>query len=246
MNRLEEHIKTELQNRKIAPSSDAWSKISEEFQLEEKPVSRSRVWWAIAAGFIGIILIAPLFFERNSSVEETDNSVVVEEAVPPPVTGENKNPVLTDETELTTPQNEVVIETLPNTEQVKKEGLFDAPQNKEVLVQNQHSTDKAPLNDVAGVSEMAIHDKLEEVMERVNDMENNALVVSAAEIDSLLLVAQGELLAQKVVQESGSVDAMALLGEVEWELYEDQRNPLFNTLKEGFFRLRTAVADRNN
>ena len=96
------------------------------------------------------------------------------------------------------------------------------------------------------VTDLDITNKLEEVLAQVNTMEDNSIAVSDEEIDSLLMAAQKELLAGKAFEENGKVDAMALLNEVELELYDDERNPLFIRLKEGFFRLRTAVADRNN
>ncbi len=246
MNRLEEHIRTELQNREITPSPEAWSRISEELKTDENPPARNRYWWAIAAGFAGIILIATVFFNNEFSIDKTDNPVVVEEEVQNVDPEENINPVQNDNAGTTTPQNDLVIETLPAVEQLKKEKPFNTPHEKEPLAQNNYSTDKAPLNDGVGVSERDINDKLEAVLEQVNTMEKNAIVVTDAEIDSLILAAQRELLNKEAFRESRKVDAMALLGEVELELYDAQRNPLFNTLKEGFFKLRTAVADRNN
>lgn len=246
MNRLEEHIKNTLQNREITPSPDAWSRISEELKTEGKPPAKNSHWWAIAAGFAGIILIATVFFNNRSSVEETDSPAMVEQEVQSVDSEENIDPVQSDDGVLTSPQNELVIESLPESDPVKKDALFVAAQKKEPLAQNDPAMDKKPLDATAGVSEGAIKEKLESVMAQVHAMEENAIVVSDAEIDSLILAAQRELLTQKAVRDNGDVDAMALLDEVELELYDEKRNQLFNRLKEGFFRLRTAVADRNN
>ncbi|PHQ62576.1 MAG: hypothetical protein COC08_00130 [Maribacter sp.] len=67
-----------------------------------------------------------------------------------------------------------------------------------------------------------------------------------AEVDSLLRKAQEEILANKIFGEDYSVDAMALLNEVEDELDQSFRDQIFETLKIGFLKVRTAVANRNN
>ena len=69
--------------------------------------------------------------------------------------------------------------------------------------------------------------------------------VTDAEVDSLLRAAQRQILTDKLFADSGSVDAMSLLAEVEDELDESFRDQIFDALKSGYLKLRTAVADRN-
>ena len=70
--------------------------------------------------------------------------------------------------------------------------------------------------------------------------------VTDAEVDSLLKRAQDEILRDKLFNTDKSVDAMALLTEVEGELDQSFRDQIFNSLKASFIKVRTAVADRNN
>ncbi|CAN0604335.1 unnamed protein product, partial [Ectocarpus sp. 12 AP-2014] len=70
--------------------------------------------------------------------------------------------------------------------------------------------------------------------------------VTDAEVDSLLTRAQDEILRDKIFNKDKSVDAMALLTEVEDELDKSFRDQIFDSLKAGFIKVRTAVADRNN
>jgi len=70
--------------------------------------------------------------------------------------------------------------------------------------------------------------------------------VTDAEVDSLLLQAQQDILKENLFNTDNSVNAMALLTEVEDELDQSFRDQIFESLKTGFLKVRTAVADRNN
>jgi len=62
-----------------------------------------------------------------------------------------------------------------------------------------------------------------------------------AEVDDLLRSAQEEILREKLFSQNGSVDAMALQDELD----QSFRDQIFESLKTGFLKVRTAVADRN-
>jgi len=87
-----------------------------------------------------------------------------------------------------------------------------------------------------------INAKISEMIAQVNLIED----VSDAEVDSLLRLAQKEILKEKIYRNNGSVDAMALLTEAEDELDQSFRDRIFLKLKDGFFKARTAIASRNN
>ncbi|MCB0373082.1 MAG: hypothetical protein KDD31_08750, partial [Muricauda sp.] len=105
-----------------------------------------------------------------------------------------------------------------------------------------------PLNDRAiQESNALISQKVEEVVAQVQLLENQHNgEVTDAEVDSLLRRAQRQILTDKLFTNTGSVDAMSLLAEVEDELDETFRDQIFDALKDGYLKLRTAVADRNN
>ncbi|UWX54196.1 hypothetical protein NYZ99_14555 [Maribacter litopenaei] len=100
-------------------------------------------------------------------------------------------------------------------------------------------------DDVPLVSTEILDAKIAEVIAKVDIIELNGKV-SDAEVDSLLLNAQKEILREKLFNMDKSVNAMALLSEVEEELDQSFRDQIFETLKTGFLKVRTAVADRNN
>jgi acyl carrier protein len=94
-------------------------------------------------------------------------------------------------------------------------------------------------------SEEIIHEKIAEIVAQVEVLEKENSTVTDAEIDSLLRNAQRQILEDKMFRKDRSVDAMALLADVEDELDRSFRDEIFDALKDGFLKVRTAVADRN-
>ncbi len=67
-----------------------------------------------------------------------------------------------------------------------------------------------------------------------------------AAVEQLLRDARQEILAERSARQQTTVDAMALLSEVETDLDRSFRDQIFEKLKAGYTRVRTAIADRNN
>ena len=86
--------------------------------------------------------------------------------------------------------------------------------------------------------------QVDAVLLQVEGMEAASGEVSDAEIDSLLREAQAQISMQSEMAPD-SVNAMALLSEAESEMDQTFREQLFNKLRKGFNKVRTAVADRN-
>lgn len=246
MDRLEKHIKNKLKEREIDPSPSAWDKISAELQPQKDISSpRKTYWWAIAAGLAGLILLSIGFF--NNQTPQAPNEILVLEEPNKEGNMEEKELKTSVQEEMPDLIKERLVLETPDPEETleEKEPDFEGKSLGQVA-NNEPKQQEEPINDLKEVSDLAITHKLEEVLAQVNAMESEANVISDAEIDSLLMNAQKELLTKRAIQGNGKVDAMALLNEVELEIYDDERNPLFIKLKEGFFKLRTAVADRNN
>ncbi|MEQ9581943.1 MAG: hypothetical protein RIM68_07245, partial [Arenibacter sp.] len=88
--------------------------------------------------------------------------------------------------------------------------------------------------------------KIEKVVAQVNLLEQNNISLTDAEVDSLLKLAQKELFSERIFRDNHSVDAMALLADVESELDRTFREQIFDMLKEGYVKVKTAVVSRNN
>ena len=71
--------------------------------------------------------------------------------------------------------------------------------------------------------------------------------ISESEIDSLLKQAEREILTNKIYNENTkTVNASALLQDVEADLEQSFRTRVFEALKSGYVTVKTAVAERNN
>lgn len=244
MDKLEKHIREKLEERTIAPSPGAWDKIAS--QLDAAPKKKGRKWqvYAMAASFVGILLLSLLFVDKGETIPEIQ---VVEE----------KMDLIDTEKEAQSPQKDLT-KTLPVQEETKvansdmepmteenPKGFADKlPISQPVLAQEE--TKQEEQDKFIKESDALITQKAEEVVAQVQHMEGLNKGVSDAEVDSLLREAQKQIMADRLFPKNGSVDAMTLLAEVEDELDESFRDQIFDALKEGYFKLRTAVADRNN
>ncbi|WP_405395567.1 hypothetical protein [Maribacter sp. Asnod2-G09] len=243
--KFEKHIKTKLQEREINPSENAWSKISSELKdddVKNKPVY---LWIGVAASIIVLLGVALFYFsganELNESpieLVEIENEDKVEEVI-------TRDPVQEEQV--------VIVETNTKTESttVKKEEYIipEVQENKtlndavEIAVVEHVSADQSTSK--LEVSDEIINSKVADIVAQIDVLEQYSKVTDA-EVDSLLKRAQDEILRDKIFNTDKSVDAMALLTEVEEELDQSFRDQIFNSLKAGFIKVRTAVADRNN
>lgn len=246
MDKLEKHIREKLEERTIAPSPGAWDKIVS--QLDAAPKKKGRKWqvYAMAASFVGILLLSLLFVNKSESILEIQ---VVEEKVDQ-IDTEKENETQSPQQDLTKTlpvQGETKVANHylePMTEENPKGFADELPISQPVLTQEE--TKQEVQDKFIKESDALITQKVEEVVAQVQHMEGLNKGVSDAEVDSLLREAQKQIMADRLFPKDGLVDAMTLLAEVEDELDESFRDQIFDALKEGYFKLRTAVADRNN
>ncbi len=245
MEKLEKHIKEKLEERKISPNTTAWERVESSLGADVQKNSRNGYWYAIAACLIGLLVISVVFFntQNNESAtqivnveSEKDSDSESNEKTDIVVTSNEKNNIqIVEESNranpVTSPIKEDIIQS--NKGLVVVEPLSD----KEKVVKDSFVSTKA--------EDLIINKKVEEVLATVINLESMANQVTDAEIDSLLRSAQQDVLKERLFQQDGKVDAMALLNEVEIELDQSFRNKIFEKLKQGFFKARTAVADRN-
>jgi len=247
-NKFERHIKEQMQKREIQPSGGAWEKVSERLEPSIEGKNNKFLWYSAAASFIGIMIVSILFFQSDDPSVETEVQIVdSKEEIIEDVINENIN-------------NEAIVK---EDALVENDGIEQFPITKsEVPVGNKSD---GLSNQIAAVKEAAsdidltvekmgnpndfkeeiIQTKILEIVAAVDSLEQNNDALTEAEVDELLRNAQDEILREKILNQSGSVDAMALLTEVEDELDKSFRDQIFESLKTGFLKVRTAVADRN-
>ncbi len=250
MGRLEQHIKERLAKREIKPSEKAWDKVVE--GLSESPENKkgNRFWqYAIAASFIGVMIVSGWYFNTLSkttavevvNTEKIQANETLENTLEENKGLDNKFQVVVSDTEnndfIDYGESDTVTPNDQEPEELVLKGtlLADGEQAHPVVEEKPVYAD-----------DKLIAQQLEVVLQKISGLEKNDVQVTDAEVDSLLRIAQQEILTDKLLQENGKIDAMALLTEVEDELDQSFRNQIFEKLKEGFFKVRTAVADRNN
>ncbi len=242
--KFEKHIKNELSEREISPSDNAWDKIYKQLPTPKEPKSNRYFWYSVAAVFTGILIISSLYF--NTSDKSIESGIQIVETPNEPV-------VIPKIEDVGVKQNAVEEKVTISQKAILKES--DKPKVKVETTININSQiastgsvrDKVKKADaVPNGTEQLINAKIAEIVAQVNQLENSDLPVSSIEVDSLLQQAQREILIDKIFSQEGKVDAMALLNEVEGELDKSFREQIFESLKTGFLKVRTAVADRNN
>lgn len=243
-NKFEKYIKEQLENREIRPSEEAWTKLSERLDevSADRPMKKGYFRYAIAACFIGLIVLSVLFFKASAPnpqpviqvvEEETDRN---EEVETPSRAVEPNIPVEVVANEGT------VVEKVATESKVKEAIIIKDVQTGPQWAESAEKVE-IPLDTT---SEEIIQTKLLEVLAQVDALEQEQEQITDAEVDSLLRKAQEELLTEGLFRDDHRVDAMALLSEVEYELDRSFRDQIFESLKSGFLKVRTAVADRNN
>lgn len=248
-NKFEEHIKEQMQRREIQPSVNAWQKVSERLEPEQEAKSSKFLWYAVAASFIGIMIVSIMFFQTDdkplendiqivdANVEETidEQNKVSKEQTSGAVQNFEENKVSDVSNEIEVPEKDLIEKT------IKLQNVDD-----ETLVLNDDKVKKIEVTELLEVTDNSIELKIKEVLAQVDSLELNNTALTNAEVDELLRNAQEEILRDKLFKQNGSVDAMALLTEVEDELDQSFRDQIFESLKAGFLKVRTAVAERNN
>ncbi len=261
--KIEDNIREKLQEREIQPSADAWEKLDSRLGNPERSKLNRTTWFAIAAGFTGLLILAAIFLNNNGIAsgnelvedsseelpniepEDSSNEFI---AVPDNAEGE----IASEEIKLENP----VIKEIPKIEKnkIKKEYLAKVDPtntNNEAVATNVPKEKIIKGNELKPEQPMTNDDfmkkKVNEVVAEVENRVKANNTVSPEEIDELLKQAQRQISKQRILNsQNNKIDAAALLEDVEFELERSFRDKVFDALGDGYKRIRTAVAERNN
>ncbi|WP_299801012.1 hypothetical protein [uncultured Maribacter sp.] len=245
--KFENHIKSKFQEREINPSENAWSKISLELNNDDTRKKPVYLWLGVAASIVVLLGVALFYFNSANELNESPIELV-------DVEDKNKvEDIITKDPAQLEEEHVVVLKTETKPKSIALEEVeIEVPKAKEniilddaieVAVVEKVSVDE--FNFKLKVSDEIINSKIADIVAQVDILEQSSAVTNA-EVDSLLKRAQDEILRERIFNTDNTVDAMALLTEVEEELDQSFRDQIFNSLKAGFIKVRTAVADRNN
>lgn len=232
-NSWEKEIKKKLNSRTMQPNDAAWDRLDAMLSVtEKKKVKPGRIWMYAAAGFIGILLTASLFFKV---VENPETSPVVNDAVNNVVAA----PAITLGADSITIGN-----ILDNKEQVAGKPVMMNAQQPVANVQNpvKEKTDNS-------VRTNHINAQLGTIANNTSDLAVSGTPLSVPltpdmEAEKLL---EETLLSVKLSKEKPTVkvNANSLLNEVEDQLDNNYRSKTWQTITEKYNAVKTSVVNRN-
>ena len=237
--KFEENIKDKLEKRTIQPSNDAWQTLASRLDAKNnKKKSPYYLWLGVAASIVAIMFIASqLFVNNNNTTIETPVIVNTNKETIKKIESENilqKKDVLTNNVEKDSVK-ELNIKT-PKSEKTEVAQLTKQKEEKTVLPK-EVIVNKTSFEDL----------KVQQVVAQIQGLKDKGESVTDKDIDALLDQAQKEITLQNIYNETTkTVDANALLQDVESDLQQSFRDKVFNALKSSYNTVKTAVAERNN
>ncbi|MDW5287477.1 hypothetical protein [Formosa sp. PL04] len=244
-NNFENKIKNSLEERRLQPSPASWDKLQSQLETPQKKRNSKRYWvMAIAASFIGILLFSTLFFNTDTTpdlpivdTEPATDTIIV---------------VAADVIEI----EESIIE--PEIEEFQELEVVKSPSNSSnhaVVSQNKEPKSKKSPNNNASKSQVAevqntiariLQDSVSEFDSKTGLAEQEPISTEDY-IEDLLLQAEQDIIADKSIQQAQqTVNSEQLLEHVENDIEYSFREKVFDAVKTGFVKVKTAVVERNN
>ncbi|WP_340200165.1 hypothetical protein [Ascidiimonas sp. W6] len=245
-NKFEKEIQDKFLKREIKPSPDSWIKLNE--MLPESPNKSFRnthFYWFAAASIAIILAVVNYSVDRNQG-ELPSNQIPIVDSFEE--NEKSMNTIIKNEKELYSSENS-------NASKVQKQELkVTLNQEKELPVIDKNigitSNEIKKETKQPDTLELQGVDKNEDAVaavfleaKRIQEAQGD---ISEETIDSLILKAQQRIKINNALQKSNTPKAaMALLQDVEEELDQSFRDKVFELLKKGMVKVKTAVAERN-
>ena len=270
--KFEENIREKLQERELQPNRDSWNELSKKLGHAPAPKSNRRLWMAVAAGFMGVLLVVSyvltsvnedqpiqLVDENNvnpSELEEIINTPRLEDNIineTSVIASENiendlDQPVLEADKKII-PKKDIAVVTSKENPPQKKGATERTLLIKKEAITEVTTDPKEIANDKLEPSkeDIFVNNKVDAVVAEVRQMEELNNTVTAAEIDDLLSKAQRDIATNRILVSSNKkIDPSVLLQDVETEMERSFRDKVFEALGDGYNKVRTAVVERNN
>ncbi|WP_276389732.1 hypothetical protein [Eudoraea chungangensis] len=251
-NKLEKHFRKTFAEREIQPSPEAWHKINNEIKKDKTRANLPWLRYASAAAIVLFVFGAVFYFDKQNTQEfiipanhNLEETIVNSDA-------DKHTPIEKQKREdtrgnIVAEDIEKPIKSSANPTKIKVSSKSNPhPQNTEVTRTNTKEAQNVIKELPKDKTDLLIDRKIEEVMAEVMVLESNKNELSDIEVEALLVKAQKEILDDALFRPDHSIDPNTLLSQVENELDQSFRDQIFDKLKTGFKKVRTAVADRNN
>ncbi len=267
--KFEENIKDKLEQRVLTPSPKSWSDLAGRLDKEQQKSKKPVFWWfGIAASVAAIVFISLLYINNDPSGSMELPEIVNEEVdVKPLEENTNTKSLVTqeegsekiaeverqdsmEETSKVPAKNQKTVKEDSKTKSVSKQNILNNTAVASINEAQQEKNVDQVENSVKSVmTESAIEDiRVDAVVEEINKIKSqNNNTVTDRQIDSLLKIANKELFNERLAKEKTNVvDADALLQDVEEDLGQSFRSKVYEALKNGYNKVKTSVAERNN
>ena len=241
--KFEKEVKKVLEEREIKPSAAGWEKLEQRLQKGQNK-GPYLLWMSSAAAIAAIFFVLGSYFNAPFASEGPQ---LVEEPSPEPVLEEKISEPEVIQLAASEEQEEVEEEKKPSAERGVKNAIFEPPvsgnsleetalaeetSSAEILIEENNSSEvKSEINN--SMEEIAAADP------QLNSS-GRSIKVSDHEVEALLLLATAELKADSTY----TVNSDDLLHQVEYELDQSFRQKVFEVVKDGFKKAKTAVATR--
>jgi hypothetical protein len=252
--KFEEDIKVKLESRRIEPSAESWQKLAGKLD-DQRQASRKRYWWVAVAASLILVLFTVLQVTQSPEDMLPQEQYSVEEA--PVKEGSADESIIKEKQTL--PQSateemfaeEEAIQKLDETIMTKKEKpAIPTVKTEETFAEVSQPRIEKDLPVVADKIEVAeATQDIDELLikEAIKELNGNSEKSIDKEADSLLKAAQKALLLDKNMRNNTSVvDASKLLMEAELEAEPSIKAKVYDAIKDGFKKVKTAVAQRKN
>jgi hypothetical protein len=253
-NKFEDNIKDKLEKRIIKPSENAWSTLSERLDSQVEKRHIKPYWWlGIAASVVGILFVISNVMNNDLKIDDTPKVVETDKGV------ESIGTINLDkkaESGYADSNIEKAVIEAPkeSLQKPKSEGGLNIKEKEEtsvaVINENMGAEEKnIKVADVDIINESLTFEeqKIKDVVAQVQTLKSENKTVTSADIDALLIEAQKEIALNRLYNEThGTVDANALLQDVENELDQSFRSKVFEAIKASYNTVKTTVAQRND
>jgi len=251
--KFEDNIREKFEEREIEPSKDAWKKLHS--KLDPTPNKNRTIWFAVAASFIGILIITSLLFnDEGSSLTNTTDEVVEKTESFDEIDENTEDLLLDDKTNSIASEESKPINKAEKSISIEPDIIHEKPsdlaKNSENLVKESvasNSKERVETTSSVKIENSIIESKVDEIIVQTQVIQKDKKPGSAEEINALLLKAQQDIQDGRIaVGKKKKVDAADLLYAVETEIETSFRDKVFEALGDGFEKVKTAVVERNN